>query len=122
MPRNSVVTRAVGLASLVGTLGAGVWAAELHYATKTDVAEDRRVLHVEIRQTRLELRLEVLETRRVILEREQYELESLRIRTGWLTLLERRRLDEVKKLLEHLAEQILRLPAPATELEATPSG
>src|SRR5713101_5108104 len=107
MPRNSVVTRAVGLASLVGTLGAGVWAAELHYATKTDVAEDRRVLHVEIRQTRLELRLEVLE--------------SLRIRTGWLTLLERRRLDEVKKLLEHLAEQILRLPAPAAELEAAPS-
>ncbi len=99
-----MIAKASGVATLVGLLGGGIWGAELHYATKTELAQHRQ----DHQEERRDLRVDVLETRRTFLEQKIFELEQEEQAQAPRPLPRpmRDRLEELRKTLEHLEDQI----------------
>ncbi len=110
MRSRSIIAEASAVATLIGIVAGGIWAAEVRYAKSAELTQHR----TEHQEERRELRRDVLETHRTILEREVYQLQALRRFHGELTPLEQQHLDELQRALEHLNEAIRSLsPAAA---------
>ena len=98
---NNMIVKATALLTLVGVAGSGLWAVDGRYAKSHEFAQ-----HVQNHsEERRELRREVLETRRALIETQIYEIRITR-QLRPLIPLERQRLEQLETDLEHLNELI----------------
>lgn len=107
--RNNLLTRVSKIAGLVGLIGSGIWAAEVHYARAADLTQ-----HVQAHQAEAaEFRLEILESRRYNLRRDIFEMEQTAKRRA-LTAEEARYLDQLREeyVVVVVKIQAVRKPKP----------
>jgi len=107
--RNNMIVKTTALLALFSAAGSGLWAVDGRYAKTSELAQ-----HVQVHsEERRQLRQDVLQTRRALLETQIYDLRITR-ELRPLIPLERQRLEQLELELEHLNEVISSLLRGAT--------
>jgi hypothetical protein len=101
MKGNNMILKITGVITLIGSMGAGIWSVDTRYAKQNDL-----ILHAQAHsEERREVKREILETRRALLETQLYDLEIAKEKRQ-LTPLERQRHEALKTEISRLEETI----------------
>lgn len=101
MPKNNVVTKITAALTMVGILGAGIWAVDGRYAKAGEVQQLRK----ETKEQVMDLKADTLENRRQAIKRTVFDLERLKGQRP-LSAEEQQYLQEMKDDVDSLTDQL----------------